>query len=50
MCLTFHLLGMCNSCCCHKKDHNDIESGGAYHNADEDTRLLAWCAQNILPT
>jgi hypothetical protein len=50
MCLTFHLLGSCNSRCRRKKDHNDIEPGGSFHTPAEDKRLLDWCAQHILPT
>jgi hypothetical protein len=47
MCLTFHLLVSCNSRCKHKKDHHNIEPNGRKHSVDEDTKLLAWCAQHI---
>jgi hypothetical protein len=47
MCLTFHMLGSCNSRCKRKKDHHNIESKGRKHNAEEDARLLAWCAQHV---
>jgi hypothetical protein len=47
MCLTFHLIGSCNSRCKCKRDHHDVEPGGKKHTAAEDTRLLAWCAQHI---
>jgi hypothetical protein len=46
MCLTFHLLGSCNSRCKRRKDHHDIE-GGKRHTPDEDAKLLSWCSRPI---
>jgi hypothetical protein len=48
MCLTFHMLGACNSRCKRKKDHHDIEPVGKKHTADEDAKLLAWCSKHVI--
>jgi hypothetical protein len=47
MCLTFHLLGSCNSRCKRRKDHHNIEPGGTRHTSEEDAKLLSWCSKHI---
>ncbi len=46
MCITFHVLGNCNSLCNRRGDHNTI-NGGAKHTQAEDAALLAWCGVAI---
>ena len=48
MCISFHILGNCNSFCSRKKDHNNL-GGGANHTKAEDETLLKWC-KDCIPT
>jgi hypothetical protein len=49
MCLSFHVLGMCNSRCGRAKDHNDVLPGGKRHTDREDRKIESWCQVNIMP-
>jgi hypothetical protein len=46
MCVTFHVLGMCNSYCNRRGDHHNL-NGGAVHTKAEDETLLKWCEKAI---
>jgi hypothetical protein len=43
MCITFHVKGFCNMNCGRKLDH-----GPPKHTAEEDARLVAWCATSYV--
>jgi hypothetical protein len=49
MCLSFHVLGMCNNRCGRAKDHNDVVTRGKRHTDPEDRKLESWCQVNIMP-
>jgi hypothetical protein len=49
MCLSFHVLGMCNSHCRRAKDHNDVVASGKRHTDPEDQKLESWCQVKIMP-
>jgi hypothetical protein len=53
MCVTFHCMGVCNSNCSRRYDHNEWMKGERAtcrsHTEAEDARLLAWC-QTAFPT
>jgi hypothetical protein len=42
------MLGLCNSHCKQRKDHNTIEPGSQRHTAEEDAKLLAGCAWHVM--
>jgi hypothetical protein len=46
MCVTFHVLGMCNNFCNRRSDHHGL-NGGAVHTKAEDDALLRWCESAI---
>jgi hypothetical protein len=45
MCLTFHVLGNCNSFCSRRSDHNNAGAGN--HTKADDDKLLKWCKECI---
>lgn len=46
MCVSFHVVGNCNTMCSRSGDHHNLD-GGLTHTKTEDETLLEWCKANI---